>query len=493
MGTHDKYDKRIFDAIGSIDALHKLPRGLYRDINKATALARRFCEEVVKLHYRDLDLKVTEDNDYVPVDFIKEACRRGMFSLWIPKLFGGGGMHFLSLYLVIEEISSVCAGLANVLSVHYLGLCVLFATCRLKVIDKILREVVREEKKGNPCLISLAWTEPDAGTDQQEEQLIHTAKVRTLAVKTDGGYLVNGRKVFISGGHFCTWHMLICYEDLKKPGESIVMLAVKNGMKGFSLGHKEKKMGQKACVASELVFEDCFVPDEYVCLSRGRLASFKQDIQELNMRVINLFTPVSRTGVASVATGIARGAYELAMEYAMKKKIDGQPFINLQWVQTHLAEMYKNYALARAAVMESAFTNTRKSRLISLLFRRDAFFMMNLLPRLFFTIFVAPFTRLDFVNRLYLKMTIGGDFGGNQHASGIGSLVKFGCSDIAVMNSGLAMELMGADGTRHDAGAEKYLRDAKLLQIYEGTNEVNRVNLFHTVAPRGETEIKIFQ
>ena len=483
---------RIYDTINSLDAIQRLPRGLYRDINRATALARRFCEEVVKPHYLKVDLKVTEDNEYLPVDLINEACKWGIFSLWIPKMFGGKGMNFLSLYLFIEEVSSVCAGLANVFSVHYLGLCVLFSTCNLRMINKILREVVREEKKGQPCLISLAWTEPDAGTDQQEEQLIDKAKVQTSAVKKDGGYLVNGRKIFISGGHFCTWHMVFCYEDLKKPGENLLILAVKNGMEGFSLGHKEKKMGQKACVASELIFEDCLVPDEYICVSSKRLKPFKHDLKELNMRLINLFTPVSRTGVASVATGIARGAYETAMNYAMTRRVDGELLANLQWVQTHLAEMYKNYAMARAAYLESACANAMKS-MISMLFRKEVFFMTNLLPRLFFTIFISPFTGLDIVNHLYLKMMLSRDKKQSQYVSGLGSLIKFGCSDMAVLNSNMAMDLMGSDGTRHDRGAEKYLRDAKLLQIYEGTNEVNRVNLFHTIAPVSEPEIKIFQ
>lgn len=486
------YGPRVFDVINSLDALHHLPRGLYRDIYRATVLARRFCDEVVRPYSKKVDLKVTEDNDYIPDDFIREACRRGIFSLWIPKMFGGKGMHFLSLYAFIEEVSSVCAGLANVFSVHYLGMSVLFATCNVKVINRVLRESIREEKKGNPCLISLAWTEPDAGTDQQEEQLIDRARVQTLAVKKEGGYVVNGRKIFISGGHFCTWHILICYEDLKKTAENIIIMAVKNGMKGFSLGHKEKKMGQKACVASELIFEDCFVPDDHVCLSRERLRPFRQGLKELNMRIINLFTPVSRTGVASIATGIARGAYETAMDYAMTKQIDGDYYINQQWVQTHLAEMYKNFSMARTAYLESAYANAMKS-MISMLFRKDMFVLSNLLPRIFFTIFVSPFTGLKIVNHLYLKMMLAPDARQGQYVSGMGSLIKFGCSDAALLNSNLAMELMGADGTRHDTGAEKYLRDAKLLQIYEGTNEVNRVNLFHTIVPEGVSGIKIFQ
>jgi acyl-CoA dehydrogenase len=483
---------RIFDAINSLDALHKLPRGLYRDVYKAVALARRFSEEVVKPYYKNVDIKVTEDNEYLPDDFIKEACRWGLYSLWIPKLFGGKGMHFLSLFLFIEEVSSVCAGLANVLSVHYLGMSVLFATCNVRVINKVLRESIREEKKGNACLISLAWTEPDAGTDQQEEQLIDRAKVQTRAVKQDGGYIVNGRKVFISAGHFSTWHILFCYEDLKKPGESLIIMAVKNGMKGFSFGHKEMKMGQKACVASELIFEDCFVPDEYVCVSKERLKPFKHNLKELNLQIINLFTPVSRTGVASIATGIARGAYETAMNYAMTKQIDGEYLINLQWVQTFLAEMYKNFLMARTVYMESAFANAMKS-MISMLFWKEVFFMSNLLPRIFFTIFVSPFTGMKIVNHLYLKFMLYSNKKNSQYVSGLGSLIKFGCSDISLLNSSLAMELMGGDGTRHDMGAEKYLRDAKLLQIYEGTNEVNRVNLFQTIVPKGLSEVKIYE
>jgi acyl-CoA dehydrogenase len=486
------YGPRIFDRVNSLDAIHKLPRSLYSDMYKAAELARRFCDEVVKPYYKSVDLKVTEDNDFIPDDFIKEACRRGIFTRWIPKMFGGKGMHLLSLYVFIEEVSSVCAGLANVFSVHYLGVTVLFATCHLRNINKILREVIREEKKGRPCLISLSWTEPDAGTDQQEKPLIDRAKVQTISVKTEGGYIVNGRKIFISGGHFCTWHMTICYEDLKKPGENIIIMAVKSGMKGFSFGHKEKKMGQKACLASELIYEDCFVPNEYICLSSERLKPFKQNLKDLNMRVISFFTPVSRTGVASVATGIARGAYEAAMDYALKKEYNGKPFASLQWVQTLLAEMYKNYSMAKTAYMESAYANAMMS-MISMLYRKDVFAMTKILPRIFFTIFVAPFTRLKIVNHIYLKMMLSQGAKHGQYVSGIGSLIKFGCSDISVINSSLAMDLMGADGTRHDIGAEKYLRDAKLLQVYEGTNEVNRVNLFHTIAPESSTEIKIFE
>jgi alkylation response protein AidB-like acyl-CoA dehydrogenase len=91
------YGPKVYDAINSMDALRKLPGGLHRDVYRAVALARRYCEEVVKPHVKSVDLKVTEDHNYIPYDFIRETCKWGLYSMWIPKMFGGKGMHFLSL------------------------------------------------------------------------------------------------------------------------------------------------------------------------------------------------------------------------------------------------------------------------------------------------------------------------------------------------------------------------------------------------------------
>jgi len=262
----------FMDSLNSLEAQHRLPARIKVDFHEATKLARRFIEKVIQPVYQDIDRKIMEDNEYLPVEFIRKANEWGLYTLWIPKMYGGQGMNMLSLYPFMEEISSVCAGLANLIGAHYLGVSVLCSSCNIKVINRILRAVVSECNKGNPCLISLAWTEPDAGTDQSEIPLLPQAKVRTLATKVADGYVVNGSKVFISAGHVSTWHMLICYEDIRRPADTLIMLAVKTGMKGFTFGHKEEKMGQKACVASELIFEDCFVPDENVCFSGDQVA-----------------------------------------------------------------------------------------------------------------------------------------------------------------------------------------------------------------------------
>jgi acyl-CoA dehydrogenase len=481
------------DTLNSLEAQHRLPAKVKAEFHESIALARRFNDEVLRPIYRDLDRKVMEDNEYLPREFLAKANEWGLFTRWIPKMFGGKGMNMLSLYPFIEELSSVCAGLANLIGLHYLGLSVLTASSNIRLINAILRDVVSMEKKGEPCLISLAWTEPGAGTDQVEAPLLEKARVRTSAVKCAGGYLVNGSKVFISGGHMCTWHMLICYEDVKNPADTIIMLAVKTGMKGFSFGRKEKKMGQKAAVASELFFEDCLVPDEYVCFSGEQFAGLGITPRQANFKLIAMFAAISQPGVAAISTGVARAACETAIAYAAKKVVAGDLLINQQWVQMAIADMYRNVVTSRATYMEAAYGVATRS-MIRMLFSKPLFYLSSWLPKWVFTMFVAPFFNAEAVNRIYRKMNyVQSDPADERHVSGLGSLAKFSCSDIALQNSQLAMDLMGVDGTRHDMGAEKLLRDAKLLQIYEGTNEVNRINLFLKNVAYNMPGVRVFE
>lgn len=483
----------FMDSLNSLEAQHRLPARIKVDFHESTKLARRFIEQVIQPVYQDIDRKIMEDNEYLPVDFIRKANEWGLYTLWIPKMYGGQGMNMLSLYPFMEEVSSVCAGLANLIGAHYLGVSVLCASCNIKVINRILRSVVSECNKGNPCLISLAWTEPDAGTDSSEIPLLPHAKVRTQATKVGGGYIVNGSKVFISAGHVSTWHMLICYEDIKRPADTLIMLAVKNGMKGFTFGHKEEKMGQKACVASELIFEDCFVPDENVCFSGDQLGGLNITAREAGLKVISLFPPVSQPGVGSIGTGIARAACDAAIRYAAKKKIAGESLINQEWVQMAIADMYANVITARTLYMEAAYAAGLKS-MIRLLFAKVLFYLSLYTPSWMFTLFVSPLFNIEIVNRLYRKMNFEWTSDEDErHMSGLGALTKFSCTDIAVANCAKALDLMGADGTRNDIGAEKLLRDAKLLQIYEGTNEVNRINLFSHHIAHNMPGVRVFE
>ena len=458
----------FMDSLNSLEAQHRLPARIKTDFHEATKLARRFNDEVLRPIYQDIDRKIMQDNEYLPVEFIRKANEWGLYTFWIPKMYGGQGMNMLSLYPFMEEISSVCAGLANLIGAHYLGVSVLCSSCNIKVINRILRSVASECNKGNPCLISLAWTEPDAGTDSSEIPLLPQAKVRTQATKVAGGYMVNGSKVFISAGHVSTWHMLICYEDIRRPADTLIMLAVKNGMKGFTFGHKEEKMGQKACVASELIFEDCFVPDENVCFSGDQLGGLNITAREAGMKVISLFPPVSQPGVGSIGTGIARAACDAAIRYAAKKKIAGESLINQEWVQMAIADMYANVVMARALYMEAAYAAGLKS-MIRLLFAKVLFYLSLYTPSWVFTRFVSPLFNLEIINRLYRKMNFEWTSDEDErHMSGLGALTKFSCTDIAVANCAKAIDLMGADGTRNDVGRGKNAQGCKIAPNLRG-------------------------
>lgn len=480
------------DIPNSLEAQQRLPARIRPEFQQAIDLARRFNAEVVAPLALAVDRQVLDDPDYLPVEFVRQAAEWGLFSRWIPKVFGGGGMNMLSLYGFMEELSSACAGLANIIGAHYLGVTVLCASCNLKVTNRLLREVAREEKQGNPCTLSLAWTEPDAGTDQFEGPLLPGARVRTQARKVDGGYRLTGNKIFISGGHLAAWHMVICYEDIKAPADTLVMLAVKTGTPGFSLGRKEHKMGQRGCVASELVFADCFVPDADACFAKEQLAGLGITPREAALKVISLFPAVTKPGVAAIAAGIARAATEAAVAYARSKPVAGGQLVNQQWVQMALADMQGNYVIAKTLYMEAACAAGMRS-MIAMLHSKPVFYLSGWLPAWVFTVCVAPLLGLGFVNRLYRKMNfVDACAADEQHMSGLGALVKVVCSDLAVQNCAAALDLMGVDGTRHALGAEKLYRDARLLQIYEGTNEVNRVKVFAQTVAHRATGIHVF-
>jgi alkylation response protein AidB-like acyl-CoA dehydrogenase len=486
-------EPRIETVMNSLQGLGTLPRAILYDVATAVALARKFNDRVVRPVYRDLDLRVLQDHEYLPHDFIRTANEWGLFSLWIPKLFGGGGLDLLSLYPFLEEIASVCVGLANVIGVHYLGIGTLSASWNVRLMDVIFRAVSRASRQQEACLISLAITEPLAGTDVEEPELLKRARVGTIATRVDGGYVINGRKVFISNGHVSTWHMVIAYGDRRNPLESSVIAAVKTGTAGFSFGTKEKKMGQRACVASELIFEDCFVPDALIGAAPNEFTSTVKSQQQIGQNIIDFVVSSSRAGVAAFATGAARGAYETALEFARRTHVRGELLINHQWAQIMLADMYTNANTARALYLESAYANALKG-MFKPLYQWAIHAFTRRMPAWYFTVFCSPLLRLPAVTKRVKQHAFESyrDDDG-RIASGWASIAKFSCSDLAMRNCDMAIELMGAEGLRHDGAAEKYLRDAKLLQIYEGTNQLNRLNLLKNMVVWNMPEARVFE
>jgi acyl-CoA dehydrogenase len=472
----------------------RMPKLMVKETREVLAIARKFSEEVAKPLALELDRKTHEDPDYMPWELVETANKWGFYTMWIPRMFGGKGYNMPSMSYFAEEVSAACVGIMNVVGVHYLAVAGLIASANPRLAKKILREVVEGEKSGKPCTLALATTEPGAGTDVEEVDLLEKGKVTCQAKPVKGGYIINGTKVFISMGHLSTWTVLYAYEDTSRPTETTIGLVVKTGTKGFSFGCHENKMGQRTCPASELVFEDCFIPDEQVLFSSALVKKFsKKPARDIGQRYIDYVVSATRPGVCAFGVGVARGAFEEALKYASTTEVNGSILINNEWVQCHLAEMYKNVLLGRLAYVEANNANSHRG-LYQLLQRKPIYYYLKYMPQAWFDLVISPILDREFIAKLMGKLYFDWPKPEDQRCcSGWASMAKFAGTDIGVRNCQMAIEIMGHKGLRQDAGVEKMLRDIKLLQIYEGTNQLNRLNAFKCLIAPQVPRAKVFE
>jgi alkylation response protein AidB-like acyl-CoA dehydrogenase len=485
-------EPKFDDVMISLRAIAKQPKGINSEVKEIIAIARKFNDEVVRPGCLPLDRKMHEDPDHLAWDYVVEANKRGLYTMFIPKIFGGAGYTLAGIAYFLEELSSACGAVANIVGVHYLGVTMLFSSWNLKVIQRVCKDVAQGQKNGKPCILSLAMTEPDAGTDSQNIEFMDTGSLACHAQKVQGGYKINGNKIFISMGHMSTWHIVHAYTDLNRASDNTVMLAVKTGTPGFSFGKKEKKMGQKACPASELIFKDCLIPAENVCIDREELARLKRPVKETNAQIFAYIWAASRTGVGAFGVGTARAAFEDALGYASKTEIDGQPMVNHEWCQSILAEMYKNVLLSRLAYAEAGYANGL----------HGMWMIMNLKPMYYLTryspagiskLLISALAQFRFTTDLFRKICF--DYQKDEaidRIDGWGSFAKVVGTDAGITNARLALQIMGPAGVRQDHRAEKVLRDSKLFQIYEGTNQINRLNLFKRMVAKTIPQAQVF-
>ena len=466
------------DSFVSLQCGPTLAKGMVDETREVVALARKFNAQVVKPQALAMDRLLHKDPEYLAWDFVKTANDWGFYTLWLPKALGGHGYNMASLSYFMEEIASECLAMANLIGVHYLGVGTLSATYNARLMNKLFGDTAHGEKIGQPRLISLAITEPGAGTDVEEVDLVDKGNVSCHAKRVEGGYLINGSKVFISNGHLSAWHMLVAYADLDRPSQTTLMMAVPTGAKGFTFGKIEKKMGQKACPASELVFDNCFVPDEHIALEFEKEAALSRSVRDTCMQIIHYVVSTSRAAVGAFGSGAARGAYSKALNFASRTRVSGRLLINHEWAQCLLAEMYKNAMLARLSYIETNYANSLCGSFKDL-FAPPFFYMNKHLPKTVLSKVAGPILNRPAATAFLRKRSLEGQQDCEMHrTSGWASLSKFAATDFGMKNCHLALELMGQAGLRHENGAEKILRDAKLLQIYEGTNQLNRLNLF---------------
>lgn len=353
-----------------------------------------------------------------PCGLFLEAAREGLQTEWLPPPFGTGDVasllrvNALPTILKAEELAAACGGLGLVLLAHDLGTAPLILSGHLPSIAGWLRRIYAEIKRGEPAIVAFAITEPGAGSDVEETDGARTARIVTHARQVPGGWILNGRKCFISNGAVARW--VTVFAALEGEGvDSWTCFLVDSRVRGFSVGRKEKKLGQRAADASELLLEDVWVPDD-------RRVGPVRSGWALCRNVLNF----SRPGVAAIALGIARGALEHALAFCNSTRLGGRLLSSYEDVQMRLAEMTLKVQAARAFVWQS-------SR------------------------YPLPF-------------------------QAAGAMTKVFCSDVAWEVSTQAMELLGDHGYLAGRNVEKAARDARLTQIYEGTNQVNRLAIIES-------------
>ncbi len=353
-------------------------------------LARKLAEE------RILPVRMAlDESEEFPWEIIHEMAASDLFRVFVPVEYDGLGGGCLELCLVMEEISRICSGVAISYAASALGSYTLMDYGSETLKRKFLPDIASGKK-----LAAFALTESGAGSD--------ASAIRTTAEKVAGGYLINGTKQYITNGGQAEIYTVIVMTDKSRGARGASAIVVEKGTPGFTFGKKEKKMGIRASATSELVFQNCLVPEENLIGKPG--SGF--------ILAMKLFDK-SRPGVGAQALGIAQGALEAAFSYTRDRVQFGQALINQPVIQYQLAEMATQIEAARALVYAAA---------------RNA----------------------DCA----------------KDCTESSAMAKVFASDVAMSVTTQAVQLCGGAGYMRDYPVEKMMRDAKITQIYEGSNQI---------------------
>jgi len=355
---------------------------------------REFAESEIRPHVMQWD-----ESQHFPVELLPKFAELGLMGIIFPEEYGGAGMGYVEYATIIEELGRVDPSIGLSIAAHN-SLCsnhiFMFGSEEQK--RKYLIPLARGEHFG-------AWglTEPQAGSD--------ASGTKTTAIRSNGGWIVNGSKNFITHAISCHTLVAVAVTDRDKGNRGISAFIFDKTMKGFRAEKKENKLGMRASETASVVFEDCYVPEENLLGNEGE--GFLQAMQILDG---------GRISIAALAVGIAQGAYESALKYAKERVQFGRPIAEFQAIQFKLADMATQIEAARLLTLQAAAM-------------KDA----------------------------GKKVT--------KHSS----MAKLFASEMAVKVAEEAIQIHGGYGYTKDYPVEKYWRDSKLCTIGEGTSEIQRL------------------
>jgi butyryl-CoA dehydrogenase len=337
--------------------------------------------------------------DEFPADVLKEMGELGLYGMVVPEQWGGAETDYVSFALAIEEIAAGDGACSTILSVNNSVVCgplLKFGSDYLK--ERYLKPLASGEMLGCFCL-----TEPQAGSD--------ASALRTRAVKEGDEYILTGTKQFITSGKHAQVAIVFAVTDPEAGKRGISAFAVPTDSAGYTVASIEEKMGQHASDTAQIIFDDCRIPADHLIGEEGE--GYKIALSNLES---------GRIGIAAQSVGMARAAYETALEYARERESFGKPIIKHQAVAFRLADMATRVEAAHLMVMNAA--------------------------------------RLRDADKPCLKEACMAKLFASEAAEKV-------CSD--------AMQVLGGYGYLKDFPIEKIYRDVRITQIYEGTSDIQRI------------------
>ncbi len=323
----------------------------------------------------------------------------GLTGIPWPEEYGGIGADYVSYIIAVEELSRACASMGVTLSVQTsLSGWPIYTFGTEKQKNTYLRALAEGTKIG-----AYALTEPGSGSD--------AAAMKTTAMLDGDHYVLNGSKIFITNGGIADLYIVFAVTDPKLKHKGVSAFIVDADSPGFSVGKKEKKLGIRSSPTTEIIFEDCRIPEENLLGKREE--GFKIAMKTLDG---------GRNGIAAQAIGIAQAAFDSALDYAKTRKQFGKPIGVFQGISFKLADMATKIEASRLLTYRAAW-----------------------------------------------KENEGLSYGLDSAMS------KLFAGDMAMEVTTEAIQVFGGYGYTKEYPVERYMRDAKITQIYEGTNEIQRL------------------
>jgi hypothetical protein len=351
---------------------------------------------------REVDpiVEACDEAQRFPREVMAKAGELGFLGVLIPEELGGAGLGYIEYVLIVTELSRVDPSVGISVAAHN-SLCLnhIFKFGSPEQRERWVPRLARGEWIG-------AWglTEAGSGSD--------AAAARTRAVPVDGGWVLNGAKVFCTHGSVGDVYVILAVTEPDAPkGKNLSAFVVERGTPGLRAGKKENKLGIRASDTAEVILEDCFVPAENLLGERG--SGFRQAMAVLDG---------GRISIGALGLGTALGAFDLSLRYAKERQQFGQPIGGFQAIRFTLAEMATKIQAAEVLLLAAADEADRTG-----------------------------------------KMTLQA------------SEAKLFAGEVAVWASERAVQIHGGYGFVKDYRAEKFYRDSKICTIGEGTSEIQRL------------------